>query len=98
MKVIEIVESTGLDTQSMAQQILAFAEEHAYDQGAESGSMNDDSILQMAQQALSEIESIITQQIEGGRQQDQGAEIEHQMGADRNMERGETNFNDPDSF
>jgi len=97
MKVIELQESAGLDTHQMAQQIFDFAEEQVYNAGAESGGVNDDEILSMAQQALAEIESIITQKIEGGRM-DSDAGIEQQMGADRNMERGETNFNDPDRF
>ena len=98
MKVIELQESAGLDTHSMAEQIFAFAEEHAMNAGAEAGGMNDDDILSMAQQALSEIETLVTRKIEASRDYDQGAETEHQMGADRNMERGETNFQDPDRF
>jgi len=98
MKVIEIVESVGLDTQQMAEQIFAFAEDHVYNAGAEGGGgVNDDDILRIAQQALAEIENFVSQKIEDGRM-DSDAETEHQMGADRNMEMGETNFKDPDRF
>jgi len=98
MKVIELQESAGLDTHAMAEQIFAFAEEHVYNKGAEHGGVNDDDILHLVQQALSEIETLVTRKIEAGRDYDQGAETERQMGADRNMERGETNFKDPDRF
>ncbi len=98
MKVKELQESVGLDTHSMAEQIFAFAEEHAMNAGAEAGGMNDDDVLRMTQQALSEIETLITRKIEDGRNYDQGAATEREMDADRNMENGETNFKDPDRF
>lgn len=95
---IEVInEEMGSPTRQMAEKIFQLASKYAYSAGAEQQSMNDDDILNIAKEMLKEIEATVIQKIEAGRM-DQDAEVERQMGADRNMEMGETNFKDPDRF
>ena len=88
-------EAMGSRTHQMALKIIQMAEANAYDEGAESGSVTTDAVMDEAQAILKDIANVVLQKLQADfdqSQQNQSAEIEQQMGADQNMERGETNF------
>jgi hypothetical protein len=77
--------------------VYDMAEKQAYDEGAEAGNATSDMVFAAAKQILTDIEQAIGQKLEtdmsgGGMSSDEMDSIEHRMGADRNMEMGETNF------
>ena len=90
---IDIInEAMGSETSQIVSKIMQQAEAAAYDIGAEQGNVTSEMIMSEAKKILEQIEISIVQKLQGDMDYDDGAATEHEMGDDRNMEMGETNF------